>query len=287
MKLLTKDDKVALVACSNGLSEKMREKIESLIKTLEALGLKCVVSEKIFKGKSLLNSSGKERAEILMKFFCDDEISAIFDISGGDLCNEVLEYLDYDVIRNSNKLFFGYSDLTVVLNALYSKTGMNAYLYQIRNIVDINREEQINNFKNTIMNGGNSLKDFTYEWIQGNSIEGTVVGGNIRCFLKLAGTEYIPDFNNKILLLESFTGDVYKMITYLTQYKHMGVFKKIKGIILGSFTEMEREEYSPDIVSIVKDIVDDENMPIIKTNEIGHGNDSKCIVIGEKIELNK
>lgn len=287
MKLLTKDDKVALVACSNGLSEKMREKIEFLINTLESLGLKCVVSEKIFKDKSLLNSSGKERAEILMKFFCDDEIKAIFDISGGDLCNEVLEYLDYDVIRNSNKLFFGYSDLTVVLNALYSKTGMNAYLYQIRNIVDINREEQINNFKNTIMDGGNSLKDFTYEWIQGNSIEGTVVGGNIRCFLKLAGTEYIPDFNDKILLLESYSGDVYKMITYLTQYKHMGVFKKIKGIILGSFTEMEREDYSPDIVSIVKNIVDDENMPIIKTNEVGHGKDSKCIVIGEKIELNK
>ena len=43
MKLLTKDDKVALVACSNGLSEKMREKIEFLINTLESLGLKCVV----------------------------------------------------------------------------------------------------------------------------------------------------------------------------------------------------------------------------------------------------
>ena len=287
MKLLTKGDKVGIVACSNGLSEKFREKIDLLNNTLESLGLKCVMSKKIYKGKSPLNSTGKERAAILMDFFCDDEIKAVFDISGGDLCNEILEYLDYDIIKNNPKPFFGYSDLSVVLNALYSKTEMKTYLYQIRNIIDENKEEQIKNFKNTIMDDGNLLKDFSYKWIQGCRMEGIVVGGNIRCLLKLAGTEYMPDFNGKILFLESLSGDVYKMTTYLTQYKHMGVFNKVKGIILGSYTEMEREGYSPNIAEIVKNIVDDESMPIVKTNEIGHGKDSRCIVIGEKIILNK
>lgn len=287
MRLLTKGNKVGIVACSNGLSEKSREKIDLLINVLESLGLKCVMSTKIYKDKSPLNSTGKERAAILMDFFCDDEIKAIFDISGGDLCNEILEYLDYNVIKDNIKPFFGYSDLSVVLNALYSKTNMKTYLYQIRNIIDEHKEEQIKNFKDTIMDDGNLLKYFSYRWIQGNTMEGIVVGGNIRCLLKLAGTEYIPDFNDKILFLESFSGDVYKMTTYLTQYKHMGVFKKVKGIILGSYTEMERENYSPDIIEIVKTIVDDESMPIIKTDEIGHGKDSKCIVIGEKININK
>lgn len=287
MTLLTKGDKVGIVACSNGLSENFREKIDLLKCELEALGLECAMSTKIYKQKSPFNSTGRERAEILMDFFCDDEIKAIFDISGGDLCNEILEYLDYDVIKDNPKPFFGYSDLSVVLNSLYSKTDMKTYLYQIRNIIDEDKEEQIKNFKNTIMDEGNLLKDFSYRWIQGNSMEGIVVGGNIRCFLKLAGTEYMPDFNDKILFLESFSGDVYKMTTYLTQYKQMGVFKKVKGIILGCYTEMERNNYSPDIVEIVKSIVDDESMPIVKTNEIGHGKDSKCIVIGERIILNK
>ena len=116
-------------------------------------------------------------------------------------------------------------------------------------------------------------------------MEGIVIGGNIRCFLKLAGTKYMPDFNNKVLLLESLSGDAFKMNTYLNQYKQLGVFKKVKGIILGSFTEMQNKNIKPDIISILKSKLDDSKIPIIKTNDIGHGDDSKCIIIGKNIIL--
>jgi len=162
---------------------------------------------------------------------------------------------------------------------------MKTYLYQIRNIIEANKTKQLKEFKNTFMGSGSELLTFNYEWIQGNYMEGIVVGGNVRCFLKLAGTEYMPDFEDKILFLESLGGDVAKMKTYLSQYKQMGVFKKIKGIILGSYTEMERENYSPNIIEIVNEVVNDTNMPIIKTEEIGHGKNSKCIIIGERIKL--
>lgn len=287
MELLTKGDTVGIVACSNGLPESSSKTIELLKSQLESLGLNVKLSSQIYVDKSFPKDEGKKKAEVLMDFFRDNKIEAIFDISGGDLSNEILEYLDYDVIKENNKPFFGYSDLSVVLNALNSKTGMKTYLYQIRNIIDEYKEVQKKNFYDTIMGDGNKLMKFDYEWIQGNCIEGIVVGGNIRCVLKLAGTEYMPDFNNKILFLESFSGNVYKMITYLNQYKQMGVFKKIKGIILGSYTEMERENYSPDIIELVKNIVDDESMPIVKTSEIGHGKDSKCIAIGENISLHR
>ena len=65
----------------------------------------------------------------------------------------------------------------------------------------------------------------------------------------------------------------------------LGAFRVVKGIILGSYTEMERENYSPTIAEIVLKIVNDKNIPIIKTKEIGHSKDSKCIVIGRKISL--
>ena len=78
-------------------------------------------------------------------------------------------------------------------------------------------------------------------------MRGIVVGGNIRCFLKLAGTEYMPELNDKILLLESFGGTVAKMETYLCQLKQIGAFDKVAGIILGTFTEMDREKYIPTI----------------------------------------
>ena len=285
MGLLTYGDKVAIVACSNGLDESNRIKMNALESTLYDIGLKSEFSNKIYKKNSVFNGTDEERAEVLMKFFEDSSIKAIFDVSGGDLANGILDYLDFEIIRNNNKPFFGYSDLSVIINSLYSKTGMKTYLYQIRNIIEANKTKQLKEFKNTFMGSGSELLTFNYEWIQGNYMEGIVVGGNVRCFLKLAGTEYMPDFEDKILFLESLGGDVAKMKTYLSQYKQMGVFKKIKGIILGSYTEMERENYSPNIIEIVNEVVNDTNMPIIKTEEIGHGKNSKCIIIGERIKL--
>ncbi|WP_252213361.1 S66 peptidase family protein [Clostridium sp. VAP41] len=285
MKLLNKGDKVGIIACSNGVDKSMELKMNELKRTLNFIGLNVIFSNTIYKKYSVFNGSGKERANELMKLFEDRSIKAIFDISGGDLANGILEYLDFDTIKKNPKLFFGYSDLSVVINALYTKSHIKTYLYQIRNLIGDNSEIQIKNFKETFMEDKNSLFDFKYEWIQGKYIDGIVVGGNIRCFLKLAGTEYMPKFKDKILLLESFSGDVAKMTTYLTHYKQLGVFKEIKGIILGNFTEMENNQYSPSIIELIKEIVNDKNMPIVKTSEIGHGSDSKCVIIGKNIEL--
>jgi len=285
MSLLNYGDKVGIVACSNGLDESSRIKMEELETTLTSINLKPMFSDKIYRKISVFSGTGEERAKVLMNFFKDSNIKAIFDVSGGDLANGVLEYLDFEIIRNNIKPFFGYSDLSVILNALYSQTAMKTYLYQIRNLIQVNKNKQIEDFKNTFMGSGNELLTFNYKWIQGNSMEGIVVGGNLRCLLKLSGTEYMPDFQDKIIFLESLGGDVPKMTTYLTQYKQMGIFKKVQGIILGSYTEMERQKYSPSIEEIIKEVVNNPSIPIVKTNEIGHGKDSKCIIIGGKIQI--
>lgn len=285
MKLLKNGDKIGIAACSNGLKIESKPRIRQLEEKLISLGLEVKFSTNIYRGSSISNGTGKERADALMNFFKDNKIRAIFDISGGDLANETLEYLDFNEIRNNQKPFFGYSDLSVLLNSIYAKSGLVTYNYQIRNLIGKFQEQQISNFKNTIMGNKNDLTNIRFQWIQGNSMEGHVIGGNIRCFLKLAGTEYMPDFQDGILLLESLGGDVGKMTTYLTQYKHLGAFKKVKGIILGTFTEMEREGYTPNIIEIIKEVVNDPCMPICKTSDIGHGEDSRCIGIGKKIRI--
>ena len=112
-----------------------------------------------------------------------------------------------------------------------------------------------------------------------------VVGGNIRCLLKLAGTPYWLDMTDKILLLEARSGGVAQMTTYLSQLQQMGVFGQIRGILLGTFTQMEREQAKPEITELVMRFAG-EKMPIAKTSWIGHGADSRAIVIGEEILLN-
>ena len=97
----------------------------------------------------------------------------------------------------------------------------------------------------------------------------------------------MPDFTDKILFLESRSGGVAQMITFLSQYKQLGAFDKVKGILLGSFTQMEQEGLTPTIEELVLEIVGCPSLPIAKTNEIGHGMDSKAIRIGKTLKLCK
>ena len=281
---MEKGSKVGIVCCSNGQPQTARNKMERLGDTLRQLGLVPVFGRHIYEELSIFSGSGEERAESLMDFYRDDEIRAIFDVSGGDIANEVLSWLDFDLISRSNKSFWGYSDLTTVINGIYARTGRCSVLYQIRNLISKDAEKQKTAFANTIFGGEDDLFTFSYEFVQKEEMRGIVVGGNIRCLLKLAGTEYWPDMREKILLLESRGGEVAQMVTYLNQLKQIGVFEQVRGVLLGTFTKMEEGKCSPDIIKLVKRYAGEE-LPIAKTYEIGHGTDSKGIVIGEEIAL--
>ena len=116
-------DKVAIVCCSNGISRTNKEQIENLKNILNKIGLLPVSSPYLYEKDGLFSGLGKERAEALMDFYRNEEIKAIYDISGGDIANEILPYLDFDIIAKQEKMFWGYSDLTTIINAIYARTG--------------------------------------------------------------------------------------------------------------------------------------------------------------------
>ena len=148
---MKKGDKIGIVACSNGLKENSRQEMEYLKDTLEELGLIPVFSRYLYAGNGVESAGRRKRAEELMNFYRDEEIKGIFDVSGGDLANGVLPWLDYEEIKESGKAFWGYSDLTTVVNAITAKTGKPSVLYQIRNLIYQDGEEQKCRFRSCLL----------------------------------------------------------------------------------------------------------------------------------------
>lgn len=276
---LNPGDKAGIVCCSNGWKREKNKQIR-LQEALLKIPLTPVFSPYIMERDSVESGSPMERGQALMDFYRDDSIRAIFDISGGDIANGILPYLDYDVIAGSDKLFWGYSDLTTVINAIYTKTGKASVLYQICNLLYEHGEEQQKHVRDTIFGNGEALFTFPYEFLQGQGMEGVVVGGNVRCFLKLAGTFYFPDLQDKILLLESLGGTAAQMLTYFSQLQQLGVFERVRGILLGTFTQMEQELCRPDVWTLLQRFIGT-TLPVAKTAYIGHGPDSRAIMVGE------
>ncbi|ERJ11720.1 S66 peptidase family protein [Haloplasma contractile] len=283
--LLTKGDHVGLISCSDGISLDNEPIINELIDVLKNLGLSVFVAKTLYKRHGSFSGTGEDRADEVMSLFLNDTIKAIFDVSGGDSANQVLPHLDYETIKKNRKPFFGLSDLSVLLNAIYHRSSIPTYHYQIRNLVKDKRDSQVEYFTNTFFKGGETK--YKLEWIRGNILKGTVVGGNLRCFLKLVGTNYCPDFKGKVLFLESLGGRDNRIASYLEQLKQIGALNQISGILLGTFSQMEGESIKPTVDELVLNATRDLDIPIVKTRDLGHGTDAKCIEIGGKINIFK
>ncbi|MCM1159455.1 MAG: LD-carboxypeptidase [Bacteroidales bacterium] len=301
--------KAGITVCSDGLPPSGAEVKRQLRDVLEKVGITPVFSDYLYAGKGKRSGTAKKRADALMEFYANPEIDAVFDISGGDIANEILPYLDYTRIAEARnragkpKRFWGYSDLTVVLNAIYAKTGNSGVLYQVRHLTEDKNAGLLTNFADAVcpaedsvhpVKNGNGLFDFGYSFIQGEELSGVVVGGNIRCLLKLAGTEYFPDLTDKILFLEARSGLEPQIITYFSQLRQLGAFDKVNGLLLGTFTQLEREEVKgleeehriemSVAGRLVKELVG-KKLPVARTAEIGHAADSKGIIIGKPMKL--
>ncbi len=277
--------KAAFVCCSDSRHENERSRIMLAAKQLEAAGIQTVIGKHIFTDDHyFFAADARTIAKELMYFYSNPQITDIFDISGGDIANGILPYLDYDIIAKSNALFWGYSDLTTVINSIYQKTGKTSVLYQIKNIAGNFGAVQTKQITEFLCGGNHDLFRFDYRFINGKNMSGIVIGGNIRCFLKLAGTPYMPDLNGKILLLEALGGTPTQIQTYVNQLLQIEAFDKINGILLGTFTKMEESGFLPTAEDIIMQITNG-SLPIAKSNQIGHGSDSKAIMIGHYLSL--
>ena len=172
------------------------------------------------------------------------------------------------------------------VDAIYAKTGRESVLYQVKNMVYAKGELQQKRFADYLSGKSNDLFDLNYEFLQGTYLEGIVVGGNIRCLLKLAGTEFWPDMTGKILLLESYGGETGGIATAMNQLDLMGVFDQVAGVLLGTFSKYEEAALSLGVFDLLKMHISD-TLPVVKTTEIGHSPDSKAIVIGRNMKLKK
>ncbi|MHA6603526.1 LD-carboxypeptidase [Aerococcus urinae] len=281
---------IALVALSNGLNHSQKDSLVDLILLLENLSIKVhYQADALFSDSKIGAVNAKRRAEIVNQYFKNPAIDYIFDLSGGDIANETICYLDYKAIKKSSCTLFGYSDLTTVINAIYSQTGKSSVLFQVRHLVDKSSNMQFEAFTSLLKDTEAKLLVNKYiqensEFIQGRSLNSLVLGGNIRCFLKLAGTPFWPDLKGKILFLESFSGLEGRIRTYFAQLQQLAVFEEISGLILGSFTEFDSKIGRDYLLDIVKEYTNPE-LSLVSTESIGHQKDSLPLIIGHELSL--
>jgi len=289
--LLQVGDTIGIVAPSNSYKEIFKGNFEQARNLLEVMGYKLVFGSNLFETSEDVAVDANKRALDINEMFSNNEIKAIICLQGGENANAVLPLLDYEAIKENPKIFLGLSDITTILNAIYKKTGLityhgNDFLFGFGGDFT---EYDMNDFEDTFVKGNRKelIPTKSRKIVRGGKAEGILIGGNLRCLLKLAGTEYFPDFSNAILFVEAQSGKIKQYEYMFEQLKQIGVFDVINGVIVGYVKGLQEEPKSKiQMEDILLKVTSNYNFPIIKCDDFGHKNSNATMPIGAKVRIN-
>lgn len=269
---------------------------------LESLGFRVKESDNLYRRHGYLAGSDAERAADLNAMFADDGVDAIIALRGGYGASRILPLLDYDLIRQNPKILLGYSDITALLNGIFTQTGLITFHGKIAagNFTDYSLAE----FKKVLMADATkvtigSAPNFVTEegridranrlvrMVPGRA-EGRLVGGNLTLLSHLIGTPYAPDLTGKILFLEDIGESVYRIDRMLTQLLLAGQLQRVAGIVLGKFTDCNPEYSSGSSLSLTAVLAErcgQFGVPVLRGLMIGHIDDQTVVPVGCMAEL--
>ena len=286
-KAIKLGDTIGVIAPSNIILEKDEEYIEKSTKLFTDLGYKVKFGKYVRANTLGYGATAKQKAEDINDMFADPEVKAIIAVKGGEDSNSTFDYIDYELIKNNPKIICGFSDITSITNAIYSKTGLvtfNGPTFKSLTSweTDYAFKELIKRFQDKSLELG--VEDDEYRIIQKGIADGELIGGNLSLTKRLVCGKYALDFTDKILFIEElgFESDPNLVNNDLYYMKQNGVFDKIKGIWVGNY----EHESGIELEKILLDVLDGEyNFPIIKSNNFGHCERKTVIPIGTKARI--
>ncbi len=291
-------DTIALVTPGSYISE--QEKEES-ISNLSSLGFNVVYSDRLMQKNGYFSATDEERAADLNEMFERKDVKGIMCARGGYGCARILPYLDYGLIENNPKVLIGFSDVTALNYSIYKKSNLITFHgpvsistfsnFSVRNFENV---LLIPTFELELLNSAteNNYNPYGITVISDGIAEGELAGGNLSIVVSLIGTEYDIDFSGKIIFLEEFLEEPYRIDRMLTQMIQAGKFDNAAGVALGVFKLCEPNKTNPSfngsftLMEVLKDRLGNSGIPVIYGLSFGHVADKFTLPFGIKAELN-
>lgn len=259
-----------------------------------------------------LNSAPlKDRLDDFHSAFLDTSVDVILCAKGGYNSNELLPYINWDIVKNNSKPFIGSSDITTLINAIHTVTG-NYTIYG-PNFIDFSNQKgfeySMEYFEKALTVDSYKIES-SKEWsndnfftdqknryfikndgpciLQEGKAIGILVGGNLCTFNLLQGTKYMPDLTGVILCIEdddlvgdAFVGEFNRNLTSLLQTTDI---KKINAVLIGR-NQIKSNMDIDKLRAIFLTKGFRKNIPIVAEIDFGHTKPNASIPIGKMASI--
>lgn len=306
---LQKGDVVRVIAPSHSLALISNNAREIATRRLELLGLVVTFGKHVEEKDEFISSSIASRIDDIHAAFIDPKVKAIFSVIGGFNCNQLLPYLDWDLIKSNPKIFIGYSDTTALQNAMltranlvtysgpaYSTFGQKLYFdytleYFKKCVFQTNSFDIIPTTKWTDdawylnQDDRHPISNDGFQTLSKGESEGIIIGGNLGTLELLQGTPYFPVMKDVILFLEDDDESRYhhfdRQFESLLQVMPIGY---IRGIIFGRFQKKSAitQDHLEKLIRIRPQLA---AIPIIANADFGHTSPMITFPIGGRASI--
>lgn len=306
---LKRGDQVRIIAPARSLKIISRNTQDIANKTFSDLGLLITFGKHINESDEFSSSSIKSRIDDLHTAFTDKEVKAVISVIGGFNSNQLLRYINWDLIKKNPKVFCGYSDITALNNSIFAKTGLVNYSGPAYSTFGklLDSEYTIEYFKKCLFEAQpidirpskkwddrkwwvnqkdrRFFKNTGWQIINKGKAEGTILGANLCTFNLLQGTEYFPSLKNSVLFLEDdYESNAVIFDRDLQSLIHLPEFKYVKGIVIGRFQKASNVS-AENLKKIIKTKKELDRIPVIANVDFGHTSPMITFPIGGEVKI--
>lgn len=270
---LQKGDTVGIIAPS---SPPIRKQLNKSLEILTELGLKYVLGEGVGEKEYYLAGTDEVRLNDLHKMIEDPSIKAIFCAAGGYGSSRLLDKIDYLLLEENPKIFWGFSDITF----LHIAFGMFSDIVtfhgpNLQALGDENVHERTIRMLQQLFSPAEIFYDESIsplKTISNGQARGQLVGGNLFSIVNSLGTKFELDVVNKIILIEEIGIEAAQIDAYLNQLRLSRKLEQCAGIIIGDFSKTEPREFknSPALDSLFESYFSNLNIPVVSGFKFGH-----------------
>jgi muramoyltetrapeptide carboxypeptidase len=286
--ILLQGDTIGIVTLGSPLAADI---INARVAFLRSMGFNVILGKYVYAAEGIVTTSTQNRASDLMDMFANPIVKAIIPSRGGTGVSDILPLLDYEFIQAHPKIITGYSDITILSNALYKMA--NLISFQSLLLIDFRPDTPTYNFNQfftatatltapRIINNPPGIPLISL--VPGN-VTGPIVGGNLTSFVGSLGTPYEIDTCGKILVIEETHEPINTVYRYLAQLRLAGKFQDAIGFVIGECTDCQ-PAYSTTWNDVIRGELVPLGKPILANLRTAHGRYKAAIPIGAEANLN-
>ena len=291
---LAPGDEIRVIAPSTSMAVVKGKQIEIAKERLNQLGFEVTFGKNTSEHDEFFSTSIENRLEDLHAAFADPKVKGILTVLGGYHANQLLKYIDYELIAANPKVFCGYSDITALQAAMYKKTGLIAYYGPHFSSFGMKHgfDYSLQSFIEAVTNDAPYELLPSAEWsddpwyleqdartfmkndgpvvIQEGKAEGRLIGGNLCTLNLLQGTEFMPSLKESILFIEDDEeSHIHTFDRDLQSLLHLPDASGIQAVLIGRFQKASNVTEAA-IRKMILDKRELAGIPVIANVNFGH-----------------